>query len=540
LYLFLLNRKKKLIVLYNRSKNRKRNLEKLQGKGLADGDDDEESTLAWIKKSRKKEKDTAARRAKELEEMDNAFQSYDSGNLSGLRVGHSMNEFDEGSETILTLKDRGILDENDDDADELTNVSIEDRERLKKNLDLKKQKPGYNPYDDDQFNGSKQSILPQYEDEEGNMGFTLGTSGGAKMEAKKDEKTVAQKLKEQTLSYEKMREIKDYYTQEEMDATFKKPKSKKKKKTRKRNKEADDDDIVIPDASTAPTFTRERTYDPDANFVDDDDLQQALARSRRVANKERNKLLKKMTPEEIAKKLQQEKQEEEDEEMDGGLVLSETSEFVNSLGTMPTFVPREVAAPTTTAAAETPVPERPHSPQVEEAEKEDEPMQDLSTRVESEDEFEPIKEDQEEESKDEIPMEEEPLVSGGIAATLQLLNQKGIIAKPTDEQLRRDKIATEQIRWQNEQRKKERLRAIEDQREKERRRGGNDRKGRDHDRDRQREEEREREREKEREEAQRMREYEAAMQNYKPEVVLEYTDDSGRNLDTREVNIYID
>jgi U4/U6.U5 tri-snRNP-associated protein 1 len=246
-----------------------------------------------------------------------------------------------------------------------------------------------------------------------------------------------------------------------------------------------------------------------------------------------------MTPEEIAKKLQQEKQEEKDEEVGGGLVLSETSEFVNSLGTMPTFVPREVAAPTTTAAAETPVPERPHSPQVEEAEKEDEPMQDLSTRVESEDEFEPIKEDQEEESKDEIPMEEEPLVSGGIAATLQLLNQKGIIAKPTDEQLRRDKIATEQIRWQNEQRKKERLRAIEDQREKERRRGGNDRRGRDYDRDRQREEEREREREKEREEAQRMREYEAAMQNYKPEVVLEYTDDSGRNLDTREVNTYI-
>jgi U4/U6.U5 tri-snRNP-associated protein 1 len=359
------------------------------------------------------------------------------------------------------------------------------------------------------------------------------------MEEKKDEKTVPQKLKEQTLSYEKMREIKDYYTQEEMDATFKKPKSKKKKKTRKRNKEADDDDIVIPDASTAPTFIRERTYDPDANFVDDDDLQQALARSRRVANKERNKLLKKMTPEEIAKKLQQEKQEEKDEEVGGGLVLSETSEFVNSLGTMPTFVPREVAAPTTTAAAETPVPERPHSPQVEEAEKEDEPMQDLSTRVESEDEFEPIKEDQEEESKDEIPMEEEPLVSGGIAATLQLLNQKGIIAKPTDEQLRRDKIATEQIRWQNEQRKKERLRAIEDQREKERRRGGNDRRGRDYDRDRQREEEREREREKEREEAQRMREYEAAMQNYKPEVVLEYTDDSGRNLDTREVNTYI-
>ncbi|KAI8880332.1 SART-1 protein [Backusella circina FSU 941] len=527
-----------------KSKNRKRNLEKLQGKGLADGDDDDESALSWIKKSRKREKDTAARRAKELEEMDNAFQSYDASNLSGLKVGHSMNEFDEGSETILTLKDRGILDENDEDADELTNVSIEDRERLKKNLDLKKQKPGYNPYDDDQFNGSKQSILPQYEDEEDDVGFTIGKSGTIKMETKKDEKTVSQKLKEQTLSYEKMREIKDYYTQEEMDATFKKPKTKKKKKsTRKRNKEVDEDDIVIPETS-APII-RERTFDPDANFVDDDDLQQALARSRRVANKERNKLFKKMTPEEIAKKLQQEKQEEEDEEVGGGLVLSETTEFVNSLGIMPTFVPKEATVP---AASESPVPERPRTPeqQVEEEEAKDEPIQDLSTRVEeakeSEDEFEPIQEEDiemKDESKDEIPMEEEPLVSGGIAATLQLLNQKGIIAKPTEEQLKRDKIATEQIRWQNEQRKRERLRAIDEQREKERRRGGNEHRGRDYDRDRQREEEREREREKEREEAQRMREYDAAMQNYKPEVVLEYTDDSGRVMDTREAFRYM-
>ena len=47
--------------------------------------------------------------------------------------------------------------------------------------------------------------------------------------------------------------------------------------------------------------------------------------------------------------------------------------------------------------------------------------------------------------------------------------------------------------------------------------------------------EREREREREREEAKRLKEFELAMQNYKPEVHLEYTDNKGRVLKTAEV-----
>lgn len=73
---------------------------------------------------------------------------------------------------------------------------------------------------------------------------------------------------------------------------------------------------------------------------------------------------------------------------------------------------------------------------------------------------------------------------------------------------------------------------MEEKREKERLKGSN--RGRDRNSDRVREQEREREREKEREDAQRMREYELAMQNYKPEVNLEYTDDNGRIMKTAE------
>lgn len=544
---------------------------KLQGKGLGDASDDEEdSALNWIKKSRKRERDLAARREQELEEMDDSYQTYDAAHLKGLKVSHAMSEFEEGGETILTLKDRNILEEEDEDVDELTNVNIEDRERLKKNLEAKKQKPGYNPYDDDEFNGSKPSILPQYEDEEVEGGFVIGRAGTIKpvVEAA-DEKTVSQKLKEQTLSYEKMQEIKDYYTQEEVNATFKKPKNKKKKKTRRKNNDEDDLNVstIADDSNVMAAAPRSRIVDPDANFVDDDDLQEALARARRVANKEKNKLLKKMTPEEIAKQIREEENSKMDEdEQEGGLVLSETTEFVNALGNnIPTFAPKEPAAPAApTAVASTSVAhEEPLvSIKIEDTSEIDTPMEDPVKEEDSKDAVmeyihkeEIIKEESLKEVL-EVPIVEEPLVSSGLAATLSLLNQKGniyisfckililiayfhigIIAKPTEEQLKRDKIAAEQIRWQNEQRKREHHREVEEKREKERRKGAD--RGKDRNSDRVREAEREREREKEREDAQRMREYELAMQNYKPEVNLEYTDDNGRVMKTGEAFRYM-
>ena len=412
-----------------RSKNRKRNLAKLQGKGLGEASDNEEedSALNWIKKSRKRERDLAARRAREIEEMDSSYQEYDSNNLAGLKVSHSMKEFEEGGETILTLKDRGILDENDEEADELTNVNLEDRERLKKNLEAKKQKPGYNPYDDDQFNGIKRSILPQYEDEDEEGGFVIGRAGTInKVIEKEDEKTVAQKLKEQNLSYEKMQEIKDYYTQEEVNATFKKPKSKKKKKMRRKTN--DEDDIVVNSVVEEQISepTRSRTIEADANFVDDDDLQEALARARRVANKQKSKMLKKMTPEEIAKKIREEEEGKMDEdEDDKGLVLSETTEFVSSLGNnIPSFATRE-------SAVHKEVKKNGEEAHMSKVKVEDIEMEEAShtqdvkmEEVEEDFEEEDFKQEEEKDIKEE-PIVEEPLVSGGLAATLALLNQKG-------------------------------------------------------------------------------------------------------------------
>ncbi|KAI9279600.1 SART-1 protein [Sporodiniella umbellata] len=496
-----------------KSQNRKRNLAKLQGKGLGESSDEEESPLNWVKKSRTREQDLASRRAQTFEEMDESFQEYGAAQLSGMKVAHALNEFEEGGETILTIKDRGILEE-EEEEDELTNVNLEDKERLEKNLDNKKKKPGYNPYDEDPFDGQQKSILPQYEEDEGHEGFVIGQAGTV---TAAQTKAIPERPNEHTLSYEKMQEIKDYYTQEEMNTQFKKPKSKKKKKSSTRRKKTEEEDEIPAPA----TVTRiQRSHDPDANFVDDDDLQEALSRARRVANKQKTKAFKKMTPEEIARQIKEAEdvghQVKMETEEEGGLVLSETSEFVSALGTnMPRFVEPTIKKE---IKVEMPAPES--SVKMEEVKDEDEPMPDIKEEW--------VEEVMVEEVKEEEPIIEEPLVSGGLAATLSLLNQKGMIAKPTHEQIRRDKIAADQIRWQNDQRKKEHRRAQEEQKEKERRRDHG--RGREFGRDQMREMERERERNREYEDSIRMKEFEASMQNYKPEVNLEYTDNKGRVL----------
>lgn len=486
--------------------------------------------------------------------MDNTFtqSSYNAQDLSGIKVAHDLSEFNEGSEVILTLKDRGILDEDEDEqADELTNIQLEEKERLQKNLENKKKKPGYNPYDDEEFllGGAKKSLLPQYEEDTKPQGFVIGSGGKVDVQ-KEQEKSVSEKIKAHTLSYEKMQEIKDYYTQEEVNLSFKKPK-KKKKKDKLRKRVTDEEPVVAaaePQESSngseeqlkATPTPPPKTIDANANFVDDDELQQALSRTRRAANKQRQKLAKKMTPEDIARSIAEQRQQqdgaEENEEQEGGLVLSEMSEFVNSLGNAPVYTPRESLRRH----------QRESSAAISEASVES--MQDVQpSRIEEVPEDQPEPEMMEEDVKSErderteskkvveeaAPILEEPLVSKGLAATLSLLNQKGLVSKPSEEQIERDRVAAERMRWIAEQKRRdlqrERERERERQRNRERDSGRSSR-----DKERQREREREREREKELEEREAMREFEKRMENYKPDVKLEYVDEYGRQMNTKE------
>ncbi|CAO3597666.1 unnamed protein product [Absidia cylindrospora] len=90
----------------------KKQHEKLKGKGLADEDDEDGGALAWIRKSRQREKQLAEQRAKALADMDEEQQQpqqrYKASDLRGLKVGHDITDFEEGQETILTLKDEAF------------------------------------------------------------------------------------------------------------------------------------------------------------------------------------------------------------------------------------------------------------------------------------------------------------------------------------------------------------------------------------------------------------------------------------------------
>lgn len=72
----------------------------------------------------------------------------------------------EGSEVVLTLKDQNILQE---EGDVLVNVNLVDVERYKKNNEIKKQKPGYQAYEDEDVDDygvpKSKSLLAKYDTE---------------------------------------------------------------------------------------------------------------------------------------------------------------------------------------------------------------------------------------------------------------------------------------------------------------------------------------------------------------------------------------
>ncbi|RUS29059.1 SART-1 protein, partial [Jimgerdemannia flammicorona] len=287
--------------------------------------------------------------------MSLAFLFRNVADLTGLKVAHDLSRFKDGGEIILTLKDSAILE--NDEGDQLTSVQIEDHERLQKNLDNKKKKPGYLAYDDDEFTlagGQKRDILSQYdEDIDGpkKSTFVIGKDGTVSTDPMTTKKSVSEKLKAQSvnLSYDKMKEIKDYYTKDEADVTFKKPKRKKKVRKKAEDQEPIDDTIGTDAAENndglAPMEEDDReplANQAEVSFVDDDDLQQALARARRIANKKKEVV--RLSVEDIMRTASRIHSEDRDDEdigaTSGGLVISDTSEFVNSLQEAPVIAAR--------------------------------------------------------------------------------------------------------------------------------------------------------------------------------------------------------
>ncbi|RIA92964.1 SART-1 protein [Glomus cerebriforme] len=455
-----------------------------------------------------------------------------------MQVAHDISEFQDGKERILVLKDSSIL-ENEEEGDQLVSVQLEEQQKLKKNLENKKKKPIYTGYDDEEFNFggggiSKKNILSHYDEEidgDRRTGFRLGNDGTIQLNEDERRNEVAEKLKSRpiSLSYDKMIEIKDYYTKEEAEITFKKSKTKKKKKVRKKVADEEDEQTVngpnVMEIDNLPSVVtsnqvRRQNFD-DISFVDDDDLQQALARARKMATKK----VAKTNVEEIARILTETRNEpiEDDETPGEGLVISDTSEFVRSLTVAPTITQPVEAVQ---------IPVQPSKPEPVEEEKEEGEADDVEMDEATEEEKQGgwkeagnVEDSDMAHIQDEPKLtgvvEEEPLVSSGMAATLALLQQKGFSTKPNEEQLEKERIQRERQKWLAEQRKKDLERQNEREKEKQKakekgyRGGGRDSESSYRDREH-------------------LREMEARFKDYKPDINLEYVDEFGNQLTPKE------
>ncbi|XP_069063948.1 U4/U6.U5 tri-snRNP-associated protein 1 [Pleurodeles waltl] len=227
-----------------------------------------DDTVAWIERSRKVqvERDMAERRAKLLQEMDEEFgvsnlvekafgqkkEGYSSRDLQGLTVEHSIDSFQEGHTVVLTLKDKGVLEE--DDSDVLVNVNIVDREKAKKNTELKKKRPDYKPYEeeesvDDMAMLKHKNVLSKYDEEidgEKKKSFRLESGGNADCSWEKELQHIRENLRNQAQSLDlpAMKIASEYYTPEEMDVKFKKTK-RRVKRIRKKEKALRVEDLLF-------------------------------------------------------------------------------------------------------------------------------------------------------------------------------------------------------------------------------------------------------------------------------------------------------
>ncbi|KAL1881124.1 hypothetical protein VTK73DRAFT_4801 [Phialemonium thermophilum] len=503
----------------------------LEGKGLAELDNVELDTKAWLKNQKKRQKEIE--KARKMEEEQAAAEAaaaaavqYTSKDLAGLKVAHDVSNFLDGDEQVLTLKDTNVLDE-EASADELENQDLREREKLKERMELKRKKPVYDPTEIDET--GERGILSHYDEEiQGKKKklFKLDVQGTT-AELADILDAPAQRKKVENLDVEV---LEDKPTSDYLDISevkVKKPKKKKSKATRHRP--LDDDDVLAPvdepatpgeqlmDVdSVAGTFNKKKKVN-DESYVDDDDLQSSLAIQRRDALKKR----KKMRPEDIAKQLREEALEEAaagPEERGSGIVLDEITGFVDTLQK-----PSEDERRKPRQKSE--VDQKNTSMDADSSDGEDTQMRDTPTGVKQE------SPDREPNALPELTttgVEEEEAVEQGMGATLKLLRNRGLIKDQHGGELnerirKRELFLAELHRRMAKFDEEARL-----QRERDRASGRLDRMSA-------------REREEWQRQQNAMRDQHQARvmdqlykEGYQPNVELKYVDEYGRNLDQKE------
>lgn len=312
-----------------------------------EGGDDGADTKAWIKKQKKRAKELAAKRAKELDEMEKraaeeGLAKYDEEDLKGIKVAHGEDDFEEGEETVLTLKDSRVLDDEGEfrpfsSVSSLADVSLDPQQttscttstfrrtpkRPRRSLSRRRDEPQVNTPDT-----TTTSLTPPKSDPPAACSTSTtrrfsarrrAASGSvrrplcprARRRARARVRRRSRKRRrgssclwttpvrfwtpfvpaEQRLTQLAITESFNTDYLQEGDVGFKVKKKKKRPPTRAASSSLADDvdptamDVDSPSTSAAPTLTH--TNLDETNLIDDDDLQASLARSRREASKKK-------------------------------------------------------------------------------------------------------------------------------------------------------------------------------------------------------------------------------------------------------------
>lgn len=491
-------------------------------------DGNEESALDWLKKMQNAQKNSVTGGLKASNASSRtkvrSKPGYSSGDLTGVKVAHDLGDIEMGQDVVLTLKDGSVLD---DDEDILESSDLVAREKLKEKLEAKKGLNRLN-YDDGEEDGG---LLSKYDDiigEKKTPVFALDGASSVIIGSKKPKPVVKKlqvKKKATDTTDSEFSDIINTFNGPSSDyqeavSGGKPPKIKKKKKKAKLE--------ASTDIAVSMGRKRQRNDDEEINFPaeeDDEQLQSILAASRRKVQRETKK--KRIeTPQEIAEKLKQDQENNQitnennqdvDDDSSGIITISNTTDFLAVL--------------------------RKASEEEDEQERKQKEnrvhfslnpsVDDNETPVQVEGDVEDTIEDTKQKPVslkfDASMVAPETRTSLGLASTLKLLKSRGFIKEKTAEELAEEENRKNQRNWARDTARERIVRDIElsKKREKVRTASGYDRLS-----NKEREALAQKEnREKELLEAKMAQK---RFENYKPDIKLEYRDDDGRLLSTKD------
>jgi U4/U6.U5 tri-snRNP-associated protein 1 len=394
-----------------RKRDRETHEKTLVGKSLASEEDkDLDDTEAWLRRSKRRQVEIQKGiQIKKKEEMKAqkaaATKSYNQQDLKGLRVGHRSEDFEANEEKILVLKDSRIGEE--ESEDELVNEQMLESDK-KRRYEEQLRKKNANSYDDGLMT---RSILSHYDDGDDyeDSGFVIGNKKSSLPKNVPKELEGREMISLNTTSMEVTGNV-DYMTKDEI--SFKKLK-KKKKRSAIVKKSVNND---LPDPELISSFKAA----PDT-FIDDQDLQSALALSRKQK-------IKVMSYEDIARDTV--KDDTDITAAGKGLVISEASEFVGNLNSS-SNVTQNSSIISTDFEAKMNV----EDIQEQKVDQKSEPM--TKIHQEPQHQLEP----------EEIISKNKNAGVRGIAATLQLLKRQNAIEKKSEQELELEKSRLETEKW---------------------------------------------------------------------------------------------